>query len=250
MREICRSEITAAAERLYMRASTMLAPDLAMALECAYGTEREELAKLELEKMIAEFKKAAFNGHMLCQPDKVTVFCELGQEVCVTGGELEAAICEGIACVYVGATPDIYTHKAEGDRLSVTVAFGNFEREIRRIFSAEDAEGFIIEAARGASACITPPLMIGAGLGETAAEAEILAKYALYRPVDRENPDPNYAKTERRTANKINALRIGAGRCGGKNTALSVNIEAAEQMPVFCAVYVSDYRICRASSTL
>lgn len=248
MREICRSEIAAAAERLYKRAATMLPPDLAMALECAYATESEERARLALRRMTEDFKSAARDGRTLREAENAAAFCVAGRDVCVSDGDIKDAVADGISRV-CGAPPEVFVRRTEGERIVLTVAFGGFESEIKRIFGTEEAESFIVEAAKRAAYRVSPPLVVGAGMGKSAAEAEKKAKIALYRPADTENPDSNYARTERRTLNKINALRIGAGGFGGKNTALSVNIEASGA-PDFCAVCVSDHIVCRACAEI
>ena len=53
----------------------------------------------------------------------------------------------------------------------------------------------------------------------------LLAKKALMRPLDSENPDPFYADLEKEMLEKINRLGIGPQGFGGKTTAIGLNIE-------------------------
>ena len=52
-----------------------------------------------------------------------------------------------------------------------------------------------------------------------------LAKKALMRPIDSENPDPFYADLEKEMLEKVNKLGIGPQGFGGKTTAIGLNIE-------------------------
>ena len=62
-------------------------------------------------------------------------------------------------------------------------------------------------------------------IGFDAVRAALLAKKAIMRPIDSENPDPFYADLEKEMLEKINQLGIGPQGFGGKTTALAVNIE-------------------------
>ena len=53
----------------------------------------------------------------------------------------------------------------------------------------------------------------------------LLAKKALMRPIDSENPDPFYADLEKEMLEKVNKLGIGPQGFGGKTTAIGLNIE-------------------------
>ena len=70
-----------------------------------------------------------------------------------------------------------------------------------------------------------PPIVVGVGIGGTFDKAAYLAKRALLRSVDEENPNPFYADLEKELLELINALGIGPQGFGGKTTALAVNIE-------------------------
>ena len=269
MREIFAENIAAAAQKLYIRGATMLAPDLAMALECACDAEYEFAARIALAGMIKNFKETAFKRLTLRRADEFIVFCELGRDTRITGGTLREAIIEGVfrarksgllragepISEEVAAAPEIYLRERSGDELSMTMAFGSCESDILSFpetADIEEIEDFVVSAAERVSERIVPPLVIGAGIGDTEDAAKKLAKYALYRPVDTENADPFYARTERRIKNKINTLKIGADRLGGKSTALAVNIEAGSESfaPSFCALNISDHRVLRASCVL
>ena len=68
-------------------------------------------------------------------------------------------------------------------------------------------------------------VVVGVGIGGTFEKAAILAKKALMRPLDTQNPDPFYADLEKEMLEKVNKLGIGPQGFGGKTTAIGLNIE-------------------------
>ena len=68
---------------------------------------------------------------------------------------------------------------------------------------------FILETVEAAGPNPCPPMVVGVGIGGTFDKAALLAKKALMRPVDSENPDSYYADLEKEMLQKINELGIG-----------------------------------------
>ena len=66
-------------------------------------------------------------------------------------------------------------------------------------------------------------MFLGIGIGGSLDRAALLSKKALI--AKREHDDERYDELEEEILEKVNALGIGAGGLGGKNTALEVNIE-------------------------
>ena len=52
-------------------------------------------------------------------------------------------------------------------------------------------------------------MVVGVGIGGTFDKCALLAKKALMRPIDSENPDPFYADLEKEMLEKVNKLGIG-----------------------------------------
>lgn len=52
-------------------------------------------------------------------------------------------------------------------------------------------------------------MVVGVGIGGTFDKCALLAKKALMRPLNTENPDPYYADLEKEMLEKINKLGIG-----------------------------------------
>ena len=65
---------------------------------------------------------------------------------------------------------------------------------------------------------------------------QLLAKKALMRPLNTENPDPYYADLEKEMLEKINKLGIGPQGFGGKTTAIGLNIETMLLISQVCHV--------------
>ncbi|SBV92216.1 putative fumarate hydratase subunit alpha [uncultured Eubacteriales bacterium] len=252
MTEISYSSIVSAVARLCREANTFLPADLRRAIEAAGEAERSPVGKAILGDVAENFTFAAQKGLPICQDTGMAVvFAELGQEVHLTGGTLEAAVNEGVAkgytegCLRCSVVSDPLRRENTGDNtpailhlrlvggntLKLTVApkgFGSENMTALKMFTpaatAEDIVAFIVEAVSRAGSNPCPPVVVGVGLGGTSETAALLAKQALLLPVDGENEDPYYATLERESLAHINALGIGPQGLGGSTTALSVRI--------------------------
>ena len=134
---------------------------------------------------------------------------------------------------YVGPTPAmLYTEIVPGDQLKITVGpkgFGSENMSAIRMFKPsaglQGIKDFIIETVETAGPNPCPPMVVGVGIGGTFDKAALLAKKALMRSIDSENPDPFYADLEKEMLEKINQLGIGPQGFGGMTTAIGLNIE-------------------------
>lgn len=254
MREISCTEITDAVRELCIRAATVLTEDMAEALRNALRTETSPVGRAALEDIVNNFECAACENLPICQDTGMAViFCELGQEVQITGGAFEDAVNEGVRRGYIDGclrksvvadpfrrvntednTPAvIHLRLVPGDRLKITVApkgFGSENKSAAKMFLPSapitEFEDFIAGVMLQAGGNPCPPTVIGVGIGGTLEKAALMAKEALTRPVDQRSPDPFYADMERRVLEKVNALGVGPQGFGGVNTALAVNINA------------------------
>lgn len=181
------------------------------------------------------------------------VFCDLGQEVHISGGLLQDAVNQGVAQGYTEGylrksvvsdpirrvntndnTPAVlHLRLVAGDQLTITVAPKGFGSEnmtslhmLKPSVTQEMIEDVIVQAVSAAGSNPCPPVVVGVGLGGDAELAAILAKRALLRPVNEQNQDPFYADMEQRILEKVNRLGIGPQGLGGRTTALAVAINA------------------------
>ena len=251
MRTISAQQITDTVARLCIEANTRLPLDVQEALDKARAEEPWPLAKNTLDLLWSNLAAAKEEDLPICQDTGMAcVFVELGTDVHIDGS-FEAAIHEGVRRGYTdgylrksivadplrrGNTGDntpaaITVHLVDGDGCTITVApkgFGSENMSQIRMFKPsaglQGIKDFILEVVETAGPNPCPPMVVGVGIGGTFDKCALLAKKALMRPIDSENPDPFYADLEKEMLEKINKLGIGPGGLGGTTTALAVNI--------------------------
>jgi fumarate hydratase subunit alpha len=206
--------------------------------------------------ILENHRLAAREQRPACQDTGLAVvFLELGQDVRIEGGDLVAAINEGVRRGYekgylrksVVAEPlferkntrdntpaIIHTSIVAGDKLKITLApkGGGAENMsgVAMMIPAAGVEGvrkFVIEQVRKAGPNPCPPVVVGVGIGGNFEVAPLLAKKALVRPMGSRNPNPAYAALEDELLEAINKLGIGPQGLGGSTTALAVHVEYA-----------------------
>ncbi len=254
MREIDAAEITKTVTRLFIEANYHLTDDVLEALQRAQDTEESPVGKEVLGQLIRNADIAAKEQIALCQDcGAAIVFLELGQEVHITGGDLNTAINAGVREAYETGflrksmvfqpfsgrvntqdnTPAIiYTDIVPGDKLKIIVApkGGGAENMSRLIMLTPSAgrQGIIdsvVKAIDEAGSNPCPPIIVGVGIGGTAEKTMLMAKKALLRKIGLHNADPEVTKLENELLRRINELGIGPMGYGGRITALAVNIE-------------------------
>ncbi len=254
MREITFSSIVSAVRDLCIEANCALPCDLKQAIADARDAEPSPVGRSILGDLVENYTFAGEKRLPICQDTGMAVvFCELGQEVHITGGLLSDAVNQGVALGYTEGflrksvvrdpirrvntednTPAVlHLSLVAGDSLTITVAPKGFGSEnmtslhmLKPSVTQEFIEDTIVRAVSEAGSNPCPPVVVGVGLGGDAELCAILAKRALLRPVDQRNADPFYAEMEERLLEKINRLGIGPQGLGGRTTALSVAINA------------------------
>ena len=253
MKEIDVSLIKDTVARLCEEANLFLPEGMQELINSAAEKEESPLCKEVLRDISANADCAKELGVPVCQDTGMTViFLEIGQDVHFVGGELYAAVNEGVREGYVNGklrlsivsdplkrintndnTPAIiHTSIVSGDKVRITVApkgFGSENMSMMKMFTpaatADDIVDFVISAADKAGSNPCPPITVGVGIGGDFEYAAILAKKALCRDLRIRNRDPFYADLEQKCLDGINKLGIGAQGFGGTQTALYVNIE-------------------------
>lgn len=253
MRELNVKKITDAVARLCISANKRLPDDLCRCIERACENESAPLGSRIMSDIRANIDAAAELNIPICQDTGMAViFLDIGQDVHLTGGSLEAAVNEGVRRGYTDGllrksvvsdplrrvnsgdnTPAvIHTRIVDGDSVRVTVAPKGFGSEnmsgVRMLTPAasrEDVIAAVVDVVRQAGSNPCPPMVVGVGIGGDFEYAALLAKKALCRPCDKRNSDEMYADLERDMLTAINALGIGPQGFGGDTTALYVNIE-------------------------
>jgi len=253
MREILTEQITDVVERLCIEANQCLPLDVKNAIKTCRVCEDWEIAQGVLDQIINNFEIADKECVPICQDTGMAcVFLEIGQDVHITGGNLEDAVNEGVRRGYEkgylrksvvqdpirrGNTGDntpamIYTEIVSGENIKITVApkgFGSENMSAIRMFKPsagiEGIKDFILETVENAGPNPCPPMVVGVGIGGTFDKAALLSKKALMRSIDSSHTDPYYAALETEMLEKINQLGIGPQGFGGRTTAIGLNIE-------------------------
>jgi fumarate hydratase subunit alpha len=261
MRQIKAQEITQAVAKLCQQANFELGDDMLQALKKAREKEESPLAKDILDKLIENAEIAREERLPLCQDcGTAVVFLEIGQDVHIAGGDLDAAITEGVCQGYTqgylrksivsqpfsarvntgdNTPPFIHIKIVPGSQLKITVMpKGSGAENMSRLAILKPGAGskgiinLVVRTVDEAGGNPCPPLIIGLGIGGTAEKAMLLAKEALLRKIGEPNPNPEVARLENEILTQVNALGIGPLGLGGTTTALAVH---AEVMPTHIA---------------
>lgn len=254
MKEIAVEQITETVARLSKEANFELGENELAALRRAAGAEISFVGKTVLKQIIANAEVAATERIPLCQDTGYTVvFCEVGQDVHITGGNLLEAVQEGVRRGYREGylrksivqhpfsarantgdnTPAVvHTEIVPGDTLTLTVCpKGGGSENMSRLAMLKPSDGiegvkkFVVQAVDEAGSNPCPPIILGIGIGGTAEKAMFIAKKALLRELGQPNPDPETAELEQDLLRRVNALGIGPQGMGGTQTCLAVHVE-------------------------
>ena len=252
MREIRVLEIEEAVKEMCISINYELSEDMSFALRAAVEKEESPLGKQVLEQLQENLVIAREDRIPICQDTGMAVvFLEIGQDVHLTGGDLEEAVHAGVRQGYTEGylrksvvgdpllrvntkdnTPAvIYTRIVPGKKVKITVTAKGFGSEnMSRIFMLKPAQGVegvkeaILETVREAGPNSCPPVVVGVGIGGTFEKAALMAKQALLRPAGEMAAEPHIRELEEELLEKINAFGIGPAGLGGRVTALAVHI--------------------------
>jgi len=243
-------------EAACLSANFQIRPDVKTLINQAAEKETEPAPKRVLAHLAANHEVAARKNMPLCQDcGYITVFIELGQDVIFTGGNFYEAIQEGVKSAYSGhglrqsliadallaredfqpaAMATIHTELIPGSELKISIIpkgggsdNASCLRMMKPTASGDEISDFIVSTVRDKGAAACPPLFIGIGIGGSFDSVALLAKKALLRRFDKDNPNKVLAKFEQELLKKINGLHIGPGGLGGKSTALGVSVLTA-----------------------
>ena len=240
MRTLEASAITREVRDLCITINHRMGEDMLAALERARAIEESELGRSVLDRLLENARVARERWFPICQDTgSAVVFADLGQDLHVTGGDVEGAINEGVRLGYRDGylrasivrgpidrantqdnTPAIvYYRIVPGDRLDLAM--------LTPSDGYAGIAAFVVRSISEAGPNPSPPLIVGVGLGGTFERAALLSKRALLRPVGRPSGDPALAEMEADFLRRINDLGIGPAGFGGRVTALAVHVEAA-----------------------
>lgn len=259
MREIDVRLVEDTVYALFMSACCDIGDDVLIKLNESYEKEESPFGREVLRQLI-ENDLLARERHMpICQDTGMAVvFMDVGQDVHFVGGDVNAAIEEGVRRAYRDGcfrasvltpltrmntkdnTPAIvHVRIVPGERVKLTAAPKGFGSEnMSRLWMLTPSQGIegvknaVVETVRLAGGNPCPPVVVGVGIGGTAERAMQMAKHSLTRDCGKLSSDPMLAELERELLERINDLGIGPQGLGGRTTALAVHIE---QMPTHIA---------------
>ena len=235
------------------------APDFIEAMAAAYEREASPAAKDAIKQILVNSRMCAQGHRPICQDTGiVTVFARVGMNVrwdaSMSLGEM---INEGVRRAYnhpdnklrasIVADPAfdrkntrdntpavIHMEVVPGDELEIALAAkgGGSENKahMTMLNPSDSIVDWILETVPEMGAGWCPPGMLGIGIGGTAEKAMVLAKEALFEPVDihevrARGPQNRVEALRLEILDKVNALGIGAQGLGGLTTVLDVKIK-------------------------
>jgi fumarate hydratase subunit alpha len=242
-----RAAVAEATARAFHEAEKRLPSDVVAALKRAAGEETGEIARGELENILANIARAEELEVPICQDTGVpVVYISLPPDVPLST-ELYEGVADGVrrATEEVPLRPNVVDpltrentldntgpgmpaiHISPGERFTITVlpkgaGAENMSRIGMLLPSQKDTiPRFVAETMLVAGGKPCPPVVLGVGIGGTFDGAAALAKEALLDPIDCMTP------FEQELCNAVNRLGIGPMGLGGKNTALAVKVKTA-----------------------
>ena len=253
MRKLDVSIISESVAKLLASACYELSDDVCDALENAYEKETSVTARSVLRQIIENVSVAKEDQLPLCQDTGLAVvFIDIGQDVNLTGANLEDAVWSGVRKATAEAflrrsvlndplerlntgdnTPGVlHINIVPGDKVHIfVVPKGGGSENMSRVGMLNPSDGqegvvdFVVNTVKEAGGKPCPPLIVGVGLGGTFEKAGLLSKRALLRKVGGSSGSSKNCELESMILEKINKLGIGPMGFGGNMTALAVHIE-------------------------
>lgn len=254
MRTIDVSVLTEQVRQAVQRINVVTPQPVMIQLQQILTDEPSPAGRDAMRDILDNRRIAAARQMPMCQDTgMVVIFLEVGQDVHFVGGDVRAAINEGVRLGYEegylrksvvaeplferrnthdNTPPVIHFELVAGETCALTVAAKGFGAEnmsyARVLTPAEGLEGVKREVVRcveeaGPNAC--PPVTVGVGVGGTLEMAALLAKKALMRDLGERHPEVRYAALELELLDLLNRTGIGPQGYGGVYTAADVRVE-------------------------
>lgn len=254
MREIDVARISEAVAQLAVAACCDLGEDVLAFFRSAPDAEESAVGRSVFRQLRENARIAAEERMPLCQDTGfAVVFLEIGQDVHLGGGDLEAAVDEGVRRGYTEGylrksvvadpfgerkntgdnTPAVlHTRIVPGEQVRIVFApKGGGAENMSALAMLKPAQGrpalvdFVVATVGKAGPNACPPLVVGVGVGGTFEKVAYLAKKALLREVGSSNPVPRLAQLEDELEARCNDLGIGPQGLGGRITVMDVFVE-------------------------
>ncbi|MFH1059537.1 MAG: fumarate hydratase [Pseudomonadota bacterium] len=252
LREIDVARIRDTVAELCGQADLILPVDVRQALTRAMETEESPVGREVLARLIENADIAQAENMPICQDCGLAViFLDIGQDVHLTGGDLVAAVNQGVREGYErhylrksvchpfsrANTKDntpavVHVRIVPGEQVHLwVVPKGGGSENMSKVFLLTPAMGLkgikerVIETVEAAGPHPCPPIILGVAVGGTFDDACVRAKRTLLRELDSVNPDPEAAALEDELLALVNNTGIGPAGLGGRVTCLKVFVD-------------------------
>ena len=253
MYRIERKLIVENVKRMLLESVKTLDKEIIDSFETAANKETNPLAKDILNKIIENHEIAISKDIPLCQDTGVVVcFVEVGREL-FFDYDIDDAINAGVSQAYIDGylrksivrhplnrintldnTPAIIHHKiVSGKDLIIHIApkGGGSENmsALKMLSPADGKEGiinFVLETIKNAGGRPCPPLIVGVGIGGNFEKVALLAKQAIFLPLNSLTLNPFDRDLEIELMEKINQLDVGPMGLGGLTTCIGVKVNS------------------------
>lgn len=226
----------------------------------AHAREESPAAKDAIAQILVNSRMALLGKRPMCQDTGVAaVFLKVGMNVrFATRRALDDLVNDGVRRAYLdeanplratmvadplfdrrntgdNAPAMIHVDLVAGDRVEIIVAAkgGGSENKARfvQLNPSASVEDWVVDTMPSLGAGWCPPGIVGIGVGGSADKAMLLAKEALFEPIDmldllRRGPASKLEEMRISLYDRINALGVGAQGLGGVTTVLDVKIRA------------------------
>ncbi|HUV24212.1 MAG TPA: fumarate hydratase [Methanomassiliicoccales archaeon] len=233
-------------------AVTSLPRDVMEALEESLEKETSPVAKIQLETILENIRLAEDSGAPMCQDTGIPLFFLRGhyedgieeairngveiatKEIPLRPNAVHPLTRENPGTNIGKEIPHLVWNPSMEEMIEITVMpKGAGSENMSRLAMLKPSDGipgikkFVLDSVVEAGGKPCPPTIVGLGIGGSSDIAPQLAKKALMRPLDVENPDPMLAELEHELKEALNATGIGPMGLGGRTTVLGVKIESA-----------------------
>lgn len=253
MLTIKKDKITETIRTMVMDANYFLDPSVTRSFHDYQKKERSQLARNVLQAIIDNEALARAEHIPLCQDTGIAVVLVEVGNLLHFDYSLEEAIQEGVRQGYHDGflrksivrhplrrvntqdnTPAIIHVKLTmGDELKIHFApKGGGSENMSRLLMLSPSAGeegirqFVAQTIVEAGGRPCPPIIVGLGIGGNFEKAALLAKEAIFRPIDDHASDPDDARLEQELLEMINELHVGPMALGGDTTCLAVKVNS------------------------
>jgi fumarate hydratase class I len=255
-------------------AATNLPPDVEKKLRVAFDEEEDgSAAKGALETILKNVEMAREKSTPICQDTGTPIFCvnyPEGMSTIKLRKQIRAAVEEATGLSYLRPNavdpktgkntgnnlgdehyPAIYFEEVESDELTVEIMLkgggcenvgAQYKLPDGKLGAGRDFDGarkVVLDSVYQAQGKGCSPGILGVAIGGDRGTSYMASKEVLFRKLDDQNEDSEFAELEDRITKEANELGIGPMGFGGKTTVLGTKITSTHRLPASYFVSIS-----------